>query len=144
MTQYLGQKWLAEKFQVEPAQAFAVVSKSGNARRTVERNGTREETYIKVDAKPNLRTELTFALKHEVVNLEFFSRLFDVLNGSELEQWLLDAPTGAYARRAGFLYEWLTHRRLIVPEGLGGNYVDALDSDTHLVATRSARSLGGV
>lgn len=138
MTQYLGQKWLAEKFQLEPVQAFAVVSQSGNSRRTVESDGTREETYIKVDAKPSLRTELTFALKHEVVNLEFFSRLFDVLEASELEAWLSDEPTGAYARRAGFLYEWFTNLQLKVPEGLGGNYVDALDSDTHLVATRSA------
>lgn len=137
MTQYLGQKWLAEKFQIEPVQAFAVISRLGNARRTVESNGPREETYIKSDARPSVRTELTFALKHEVVNLEFLSRLFDVLKESEIEQWLLDEPTGAYARRAGFLYEWLTNRHLNVPEGLGGNYVDALDSDTHLVATRS-------
>ena len=41
MTQYLGQKWLAEKFQLEPVQAFAVVSKLGNARRTVESDGTK-------------------------------------------------------------------------------------------------------
>ena len=88
MTQYLGQKWLADKFQLEPVQAFAVVSKLGNSRRTVESNGTREETYIKVDARLGLRTELTFALKHEVVNLEFFSRLFGILDASELEQWL--------------------------------------------------------
>lgn len=138
MTQYLGQKWLAEKFQLEPVQAFAVVSKLGNSRLTVESNGTREETYIKVDAKPSLRSELTFALKHEIVNLEFFSRLFAVLDVSDLEQWLSEEPTGAYARRVGFLYEWLTDRQLHVPAGLGGNYVDALDSDTHLVAARSA------
>lgn len=138
MTQYLGQKWLAEKFQLEPVQAFAVVSKLGNSRRTVEIDGTREETYSKVDARPSLRSELTFALKHEVVNLEFFSRLFCVLEASELEQWLLDEPTGAYARRVGFLYEWISNRQLRVPEGLGGNYVDAIDSDTHLVATQAS------
>jgi len=137
MTQYLGQKWLAEKFQLEPVQAFAVVSKLGNSRRTVEIDGTREETYTKADVRPSLRTELTFALKHEVVNLEFFSRLFAVLDAGELEQWLLEEPTGAYARRAGFLYEWLTDRELSLPESLGGNYVDALDSDKHLVATQA-------
>lgn len=137
MTQYLGQKWLSQEFEIEPVQAFAVVSKVGPTRRTFYENGFREETHIKLDTRQTLRSELTFALKHEVVNLEFLARLFGVLDANDLEHWLRDEPTGSYARRAGFLYEWLTSKQLTRPDGVGGNYVDALDGETHLVSTHA-------
>ena len=38
-----------------------------------------------------------------------------------------DTPTGAYARRIWFLYEWLTGARLDVPDATAGRYVPVLD-----------------
>ena len=53
---------------------------------------------------------------------------------AELEAWVRAEPTGAYARRAWFLYEWLTGRRLDLPDASGVGYVDALDPELHVVA----------
>ncbi|MDH0342065.1 Fic family protein [Chromobacterium haemolyticum] len=78
---------------------------------------------------------MTFALKREGVHLEFLARLFAAVPPAELEHWIDSEPTGQYARRAGFFYEWLTGNRLNFG-GVGvGNYVDALDENLYLTAT---------
>lgn len=137
MTEYIGFKWVAEHLGIESVQPLAVVSKIGKSRRTVV-NPTREETYS-ASSKPEatLVAHLTFGLKHELVNLEFMARLFSLMDPRELEVWITSEPTGAYARRAGFFYEWLTGRTLDVPDTLSGNYVDALSPDDFIVASRS-------
>ena len=38
-------------------------------------------------------------------------------------------PTGSYARRIWFLYEWLTGSRLDLPDAKGGRYVPVVDPD---------------
>lgn len=47
-------------------------------------------------------------------------------------------PTGQYARRAAFLYEWLIGNALDLPAKVGGNYVDVID-DASLVAASPGR-----
>jgi len=47
-------------------------------------------------------------------------------------------PTGQYARRAGFFYEYLTGRRLDFPSVTAGNYVAALDSQAYVTAIEEA------
>lgn len=138
MSGYIGFKWLAEQLDIAPVQPFVVESKVGSNRRTVIADNVREETYpLSQRPEPTLPAHLTFALKHEVVHLEFLYRIFQVIQPRELEAWVLDERTGAYARRAGFFYEWLTGRRLDVPDLTIGNYVDALDPHKYLAPTRS-------
>jgi hypothetical protein len=136
MTDYIGFKWLAQHLNIQPVQPFAVESKIGTSRRTVV-NRTREETYS-TTARPDttVTDHLAFGLKHELVNLEFLTRLFNVMDQQVLEQWIRREPTGSYARRAGFLFEWLTARQLNVPDTPSGNYVDALDPEEFVVASR--------
>ena len=61
---------------------------------------------------PRLDGHLTFALKHEGVDLAVLKRLFAASGPAPIEAIVKAAPTGAYARRIWFLYEWLTGRRL--------------------------------
>jgi hypothetical protein len=99
----------------------------------------------------SLAAHLTFAFKHEGVHLEFLARLFDVLPAVDLQAWIAAEPTGQYARRAGFFYEYLTGRPLTFSGVTAGNYVDALSPDAYLVASQSVnnprwrvrRQLGG-
>ena len=77
-----------------------------------------------------------FAFKHEGVHLEFLSRLFEVTPAAELESWVANEPTGQYARRAGFFYEYLTGRQLDFSGVVTGNYVTALDGEAYLVAAQ--------
>ena len=139
MTDYIGFKWVAEYLALTPVQPFAVESKLGTSRRTTI-DSIRQETYgASVRPSPTIAEHLAFGLKHELVNLEFLARLFAILDQHILEEWIRKEPTGAYARRAGFFFEWLTSRRLDVPDTPAGNYIDALPPDEFLVANQPAR-----
>jgi hypothetical protein len=64
----------------------------------------------------DLASQLVFALKWEGVDLAILSALFDNVGGAELEAYVRKNPTGAYARRAWRLYEWLTGKTLDVSD----------------------------
>ncbi|BBK41391.1 cell division protein Fic [Allostella vacuolata] len=72
---------------------------------------------------------LAFALRHEGVDLAVLAALFRTLPPAMVERWVRDEPTGQHARRAWFLYEWLTGRRLDLPDATRGPYVGVLDPD---------------
>lgn len=75
----------------------------------------------------SLAGHLTFALKREGLDLLVLERLFQATGPKPIEQLVRDQPTGAYARRIWFLYEWLTDERLDLSDAKRGSYVDALD-----------------
>jgi len=83
---------------------------------------------------------LQFHLRHEVPHLEFLLRLFERSGPDFVQAWVVREPTGQYARRAAFLYEWLTGQELDAPERMGGNYVDAIN-DTKQVAASPGQAV---
>ena len=132
----IGAAWLAKEFNVRPLGRFPVMSQIGHRRASVVDDGFRMETFPEVMRPgPEFSQHLQFHLRHEVPHLEFLSRLFRVTGPEQLQLWVLREPTGRYARRAAFLYEWLTGEVLHVPENLGGNYVAAIDDEKLLAAS---------
>ncbi len=77
---------------------------------------------------------LRFALKHEPLDLGVLFRAFTAMGAGPLERWVRAEPTGAYSRRAWFLYETLTGETLDLAAVRTGNYVSALDERLHFVA----------
>jgi hypothetical protein len=112
---------------------------SKGARRTVERDG---KTVIVLPPAyrqgPGLASHLTFALKHEGVNLEILAVLFERIDREPFERELDDLvaarPTGRYVRQLWFLYEYLTDRRLDASDLRTGNYVSLLDEAENYTA----------
>lgn len=137
-----GFKWLEEALHIEPVQPLLVVSSFGSSRKTVESaDGTRIETYPNtMRPAPTVDAHLAFALRYEPLHLEFLARLFLALDPVIVEEWVRREPTSQYARRTGFLFEWLTDTRLAVDDVAAGNYIDAIDSEKYLVATRALNS----
>jgi hypothetical protein len=88
--------------------------------------------------EPVLVSQLTFALKHEGVNLEVLSALFERVDlepfERELGEFLAAHPTGRYVRQLWFLYEYLTGRRLRTSDLQTGNYVPLLDEAEYYTA----------
>jgi Fic family protein len=74
-----------------------------------------------------LESHLTFALKHEGVDLLVLKKLFEATGAKAVEEMVKGRPTGAYARRLWFLYEWLLDTRLDLPDADTGSYVLVLD-----------------
>lgn len=114
-----GWRWLAERYGAEPVQPLPAVSGLPSSGRPA----------------PDLQGQLTFAFKHERLHLELLARLLARIEPVELEEWIRREPTGQYARRAGFFFEWLTGRALAVPDTAAGNYVDAIDAGAYLTST---------
>lgn len=141
-TQHLvGGAWLLARYGIETVVPLPVQSRIGGRRTTRVLEGITTETFVEsMRPAANLRGHLTFHLKHEVLHLELLSRLFARIDPAELVTWIDDEPGGQYARRTGFLFEWLTGRRLDIHADIAGAYVDVVD-DNKLVAASPGRSL---
>lgn len=138
MVDWIGYQWLVEHYGVSPVQAFRVDSAIARSRATVREDGYVHESYAPVHRPANtLAGHLTFALKHEGIHLEFLARLFHAMPVADLEAWIAAEPTGQYARRAGFFFEYLTGQQLAFPGVTSGNYVAALDAQAYLTASQA-------
>lgn len=82
-----------------------------------------------------LDAHLVFALKYEGVDLLVLYQLFAEIPQSDVAAIIRKTPTGKYARRIWFLYEWLTGHTLPIDNLSAGNYVPVLDPRTQLGIT---------
>ncbi len=78
---------------------------------------------------PDLAGHLAFAFKWEGLNFGVLAALFKNVSDREITNIILATPTGAFARRLWFLYEWLTSRTLDVPDPGKVRAVPVLDQD---------------
>ncbi len=74
---------------------------------------------------------LTFALRHEPIDLLIMKRVFEAALKSEVEDLIRGAPTGIPARRAWYLYEALTGRTLDVKDAPNAAAIDLLDPEAY-------------
>ncbi|HBK05203.1 MAG TPA: cell filamentation protein Fic [Acetobacteraceae bacterium] len=137
----VGQAALIAKLglRVPPPAVFSLVG-PGIRRTTVEDGRTVEKYTLSYAPEDTFVGHLRFALRYEPIDLGVLAAAFRVAAPSELEAWARAEPTGAYARRAWFLYEWLTGRTLNVPDAGVVTYVDALDPKFHLTVTKGIQS----
>lgn len=78
---------------------------------------------------PTLGGHLEFALKWEGVNLGVLDALFRAVGADDVAAIIRATPTGAYARRLWFLFEWLTRHRLDLPDAGKVRAVPVLSPD---------------
>lgn len=100
----------------------------GEHHRTYTENGWRITTPRHAPG-PALESHLTFALKYEGLDLAILKRLFAATGPEPIEAIVRGKPTGTYARRVWFLYEWLTGKALDLPDARTGRYAPVLDPD---------------
>jgi hypothetical protein len=137
----VGFKALADQYGIALVQPLRVESIIGTVRVSRESGGHVENRY-----PPSYRPaddfagHFEFGLKYEDIHLEFFARLFAASGPQPIEAWCRQAPFGQYARRTGFLYEWLTRERLDVPAVGNGGYCDAISSQNYVVRTDPQRA----
>jgi Fic family protein len=112
-----------------PRKLFA----TGERHRILDQDGWRILTPRHAP-RASLEGHLTFALKYEGLDLVVLKRLFLTTGPKPLEQWVRETPTGVYARRVWFLYEWLTGETLDLPDASDGRYVPVIDPDIQFTA----------
>ena len=79
--------------------------------------------------EPALGSHLVFAFRYEGIDLQVLSALFKTVGPGEIEAIIRLTPTGAFARRLWFLYEWLTGRQLNLPDPGKVRMVPVIDRD---------------
>ena len=116
------------------------LSAIGGRHRFVERDGWRIYSP-RYQPAASLEGHLTFALKHEGLELAVLKRLFAATGPAPLADLVKGKPTGSYARRVWFLYKWLTGTRLDLPNADRGAYALIVDPDQQFAvpATTSPR-----
>ena len=70
---------------------------------------------------------LEFALKYDGVNLSLLKRIFEAAPQIEIVDCIKSKPSGKYARRLWFFYEFLMDKELPIADMSVGNYVEALE-----------------
>jgi len=110
--------------------------------RGTRRHEGKWEVYDKRFALEDTVTDhLSFALRHENIDLLVLKRLFDVLDPDILTAFIIATPTGTVTRRTWFFYEFLTGKKLDLDDAPVVKAVDALDDDRYFTgkATLSTR-----
>jgi len=74
-----------------------------------------------------IAAHIEFALRHQGVDLAVLNALFQTLPPEVIEEWVRSEPTGQYARRIWFLYEWLLGQRLNLEDAGRATYAPVLD-----------------
>ena len=83
---------------------------------------------------------LEFALKYDGVNLGLLACIFEHVPQKELTEYVKSKPTGKYARRIWFFYEFLTGKQLPIDDISSGNYVDALEAKEYYTVQNRDKS----
>lgn len=133
----LGFTRIADMLGIEQVQPLFTRSHIGTQNRTELHLAAEIRSWTpQYQPSDTFRGHFEFGLKYERLNFEFFSRVFERVNPQEIIAWLHDAPTGAYARRTAFLYEWFTGKTLDTPDTAANvGYADAIDPALYLTAT---------
>lgn len=82
----------------------------------------------------NITAHLTFALRHEPIDLLILKRLFSAMPAKDIAAFVSSAPTGTPTRRAWFFYELLTGTTLDIDDSGPVTATDALDSKNYFTS----------
>ena len=133
----VGFQWLKEKYDLS-LYSLTHSSYIGN-NDTIEltNKGNIEQIYgPKYTPKENLDVyHLEFGLKYDHFNLDLLYAVFKRISKEEITEFVKSAPSGKYARKIGFLYEWLTGNTIKLYKPINNNYVDLLESEDYIVGT---------
>lgn len=131
---------LEQDLQLGPVQPLTSTNRIGPTPGNAVAGGFRVTTKT-VSYRPenSMRGHFEFGLKYDDLNLEWLSRFFKATGPSWLEEWVKETPRSVYARKAGFLYEWLTGQQLgSVASAV--KYEEILDPARYLTATTPERN----
>ncbi len=137
-----GYAWLLSRLKLTamPNPHSSFVAATGGRRQKVQ-DGRVEDIYpSQYWPGEKVGDHLEFALKYDGVNLGSLKIIFDAVAEDELVDYIKSKPTGKYARRIWFFYEFLTGRRLPMDDLSRGNYLEALESDIYYTLSRGEKS----
>lgn len=80
-------------------------------------------------------SHVEFALKYDDISLDFLKAVFERVPHPEIKSFVEKSPASKYARRIGFLYEFLTRNSLELSQPITANYTNLLEDDRYITGT---------
>lgn len=137
---YLGNAWLRDHFGLVVT-PLTKACRLGSRPKVVPGDGVEWEYFPKSYAPvPHPLAHVEFVLKYDHLHLELLREVFRRLPQEEVAAWVAKQPTGKWARRVGYLYEFLTGNDLDPKAlGVGGNYAPLLEKHRYVVAANPVK-----
>lgn len=123
----VGYTWLIREYGLRLPRPHRTAAIGGKNR--IRREGARAIYPEQYAPSPDLAGHLTFALKYEGLNLAVLHALYATVEAREIVHFVRQSPTGEQARRAWFLYEWLTGTSLDLPDAPKVKAVNAVNEE---------------
>jgi Fic family protein len=141
-TRPAGYNYLLHLTEIEifPLSHISFVSSSGSHRSEVKGNTTEDIYPVRYWPGDSVGDHLEFALKYDGTNLGLLTKIFGKISEDELISYIKSRPTGKYARRIWFFYEFLTGKQLPFDDLTTGNYVTALEEKDYYTLQNGKRS----
>lgn len=129
-----GSLWLVEHFNLSSYQVTHQSYIGTRDKIKLAQDGRVEQIYGPRYApkSDSVLNHIEFMLKYDDFNLDLLSAVFCRLEEQELTNAILGNPNGRYSRRIGYLFEWLTNKKLQIEDRVGGNYADLLDAERYI------------
>ncbi|MBJ7417350.1 MAG: Fic family protein [Niveispirillum sp.] len=125
---YAGQMGLRHRFGLRVPEPFTISIVGAGQRRSHTQPTHQIERYpVSYDKGDDAISDLKFAIRYEPLELGLLKAAFRGMGPEPLEDWVRREPSGQFARRAWFLYEWLLGERLNLPDATIGKHVGVLD-----------------
>lgn len=126
----IGYRFLVEHFHLNtlPHYRWSYVGPGWDSRAFKYENGPELHLYPKsyqIENQP--LNHLEFALKHEGVNLLVIKQVLSIIDRQIVINYISSYPTGKYAKKIWFLYEFLLDKQLPLDNLKRGSYVTLLD-----------------
>lgn len=88
----------------------------------------------------SLKGHLTFALRHETIDLLFLKKLFTAVGPEPIAEMVRSEPAGQIGRRAWYLYEMLLDEKIDIEDSTSKVYVDVLDPKRYFTTSGGVSS----
>lgn len=131
----IGLHWLIEELGLAVVRPAVRSEAIRGARKTRIADGTILEQYPLAYGPTDLFGHLRFAMRYEPIDLNVLVAFFEKVDRQAFEAWIKSEPVGKYARRAWYLYEFLTGATMDVPDVPPTENVLLLDPALHITAT---------
>lgn len=136
-----GYTYLISKYNIAGMPHWHTSIVSPGAHKLNVNNGIVEEIYpIKYWPGEEIGNQLEFALKYDGTSLGILAQIFSKVDIEDLIEYINSKPTGKYARRIWFFYEFITGEILPIEDLATGNYVDALDPQEYYTIQNGYKS----
>ncbi len=134
VTKPAGSLWLKEHYHLDRYTLTHSSYLGNNGSIEITAKGNIEQVYGPkyAPASDNPLHHLEFSLKYDHLNLDFLKALFEKIHIGKIIEFIEASPSGKYARKIGFFYEFLTGQKLELNKTITGNYADLLEDEKYI------------